>query len=113
MPDFAAAAARLAARTFTACGDAAVLDRTISGQRVQTRAIIDRSYQQAGISSQRRLTLKLPIADVGAVERGDVVTCEGGRFEVHSELGRDQVEIELLVRELKAPEQRNEQAYAA
>lgn len=114
MPDFAAAAARIAARTFNACGDAAVLDRTATGARVEgIKALVQRGYQQGGVSSQRRLTIKLPIAVVGSVDRGDVITCEGERFEVQQELGRDQVEIELLVRELKAPEQRNEQAYAA
>lgn len=114
MPDFAAAAARIAARAFRACGDAAVLDRTATGERVTGfKVLIERGYQQAGISSQRRLSIKLPIADVCSVERGDVVTCEGERFEVQQELGRDQAEIEVLVRLLKEPDQRNEQAYAA
>ena len=113
MPDFAAAAARIAARTFRACGDAAVLDRTATGLRVQTRALVQRGYQQGGVSSQRRLSIKLPIADVCSVERGDIITCEGERFEVQQELGRDQAEIEVLVRLLKEPDQRNEQAYAA
>lgn len=102
MPDFAAAAARIAARTFRACGDAAVFERAGTGEVIRDfTAVLDRGYATEGHLSQRRLSAKLPISVITHVARGDRLTIEGETFEVTNEAARDQLCIEVLLRTVK------------
>lgn len=95
--DFAALTQGLADACFGGLGDAAVYTR-ISGEVINTRGLLMRGYATEGHVSQRRLSARLPVADIVSVKRGDRLLIENETFEVTNEAGRDQIEIEVLLR---------------
>lgn len=100
--DFATLSARVATACFTAVGDTASYQRASGGAAIATRGALDRGYASEGHIGQRRLTANLPIIDIVSVARGDLLSIEGGTFEVMQELGRDQDSIEVLLRDRSA-----------
>ena len=95
--DFAALTQGLADACFRGLGDAAVYTR-VTGEVINTRGVLMRDYAVEGHIAQRRLSARLPVADIVSVKRGDRLLIENETFEVTNESGRDQIEIEVLLR---------------
>lgn len=85
------------AECFAALGDAATYI-TSDGAAMPTRALLHREQQAEDHLRQRKCTASLPAA-ISPCRRGDRLECEGQRFTVVEEIKRDQIEVQLLLRE--------------
>lgn len=90
--------ARVAARGFRVLGAPAEYLRKAGGETLTTRVIVNRDYETEGHISQRRISVVLPLAAIGNVERGDVITAENEGFEVQRESHRDADTLTVIVR---------------